>query len=50
MPMVGGTRSIPIAEIKAAGHVEGRSVMPPLAVGIKGTQVADIVRSPKTLK
>ena len=50
MSMGGGTRSIPLGEIKAAGYVEGRSVMPPLAVGLQDAQVADIVRYLKTLK
>ena len=50
MSMGGGTRSIPIGGIKAAGHVEGRTAMPPLAVGRQDAQVADIVRYLKTLK
>ncbi len=50
MSMGGGTRSIPTGEIKAAGYVDGRSVMPPLAVGLQDSQVADIVLYLKTLK
>ena len=50
MSMGGGTQNIPLADIKAAGYVQGKSVMLPLAPGLTDTQLADIVRYLKTVK
>ncbi len=48
---MGGTaQAIPVASIKAAGYVQGKSVMPPFGAGMTDQQVADIVRYLKTVK
>jgi hypothetical protein len=41
---------VPIANIKTAGYVAGKSVMPPIAIGFTDAQLADIVRHLQTLK
>lgn len=50
MFMGGGTQSIALTNIKTAGYVAGKSVMPALAAGLTDDQVADIVRFLKTVK
>ena len=50
MSMGGGTQNIPLADIKTAGYVQGKSVMLPLAPGLTDIQLADIVRFLKTVK
>ena len=50
MSMGGNAQAIPVASIKAAGYVQGKSVMPPFGAGMTDQQVADIVRYLKTVK
>ncbi len=50
MFMGGTTQSIPLSEIKTAGYVQGKSVMPPLAAGLSDEQVTEIVRFLRTVK
>ena len=50
MFMGGGTQVIPLSKIKAAGYVQGQSVMPALAAGFTVDQVADIVAYLRSVK
>jgi mono/diheme cytochrome c family protein len=48
--MGGATQAVPIAKIKSAGYVAGKSVMLPFAAGFSDAQLADIVRYLQTLQ
>jgi putative membrane-bound dehydrogenase-like protein len=50
MLMGGATQAVPIAKIKSAGYVAGKSVMLPFAAGFSDAQLADIVRYLQTLQ
>jgi putative heme-binding domain-containing protein len=50
MFMGGTTQTVPVAGVKNAGYVQGKSAMPPLGAGMSDQQVADIVRYLRTVK
>ncbi|HEV7402780.1 MAG TPA: PVC-type heme-binding CxxCH protein [Chthoniobacteraceae bacterium] len=50
MFMGGTTQTISLSEVKTAGYVQGKSVMPPLAAGLSDEQVTDVVRFLRTVK
>ena len=50
MFMGGTTQVVPVANVKNAGYVQGKSAMPPLGAGLSDQQVADVVRYLRTVK
>jgi mono/diheme cytochrome c family protein len=48
--MGGVPQVIPVANIKSAGYIAGKSVMPPLAGGFSDQQLADLVAYLRTLR
>lgn len=50
MSMGGTTQAVPVATIKRAGYVQGKSTMLPLGAGLNDRQIADIVRFLRTVK
>ncbi len=48
--MGGAAVKVPIAEVKAAGYIQGRSVMPDLTAGMTEAQVAAIAAFLRTVK
>ena len=50
MSMGGATQTVPIANIKSAGYVAGKSFMLPLGAGFSDEQLANVVAYLKTLK